>query len=135
MGEMRIRRQFRDKAAWFLGLTREDEPRPIQRIPHNPAGMSALEAFYYNESRGWFVETREPLLLERYLAGKMWHGVLVANCAEMFAIERLLFSAEIKHDYPSWVADEIFSQAGKLCRKKLGFVPPFVLNRKDLSEF
>ena len=96
-------------------------------------GQTAIVCFHTYESTGKIPPCREPELLERYLAGKAWHGVTIANCAEDF-IGRILFSAEIKANYPSWVADEIFCQAEKLCREKHGFVLKFVKNRRDYSE-
>jgi hypothetical protein len=131
---MKIKRRFLEKAAWFLSLTRPDEPRPLARESLALEGVSALEAFHALESHGRRMPTREPELLERYLAGKIWHGVTVENCAEDFALSRLLFSRDIKSNYPAWVADEIFSAAARLAQSRLGYVPTFVAARRDFSE-
>lgn len=131
---MKIKQKTRDKYARFLSLPRADEPRPLERIVQDESGHSAIDCFHALESRGEMMPCREAVLLERYLAGKAWHGVTVAMVAEEFAINRLVFSAEIKAWYPEWVAEEIFAQARKVARQKLGYVPTFVEKARDFSE-
>ena len=81
---MKISTEAREKYAWYLSCTREDEPRPLpaDRIAFAEAGVDAIEAFHIFESTGKLVPTKAPLLLERYRAGKVWHGVTVAMVAE-----------------------------------------------------
>lgn len=69
------------------------------------------------------------------MAGKEIHGVTVDMVANDFAIDRLVFSKEIKANYPDWVANEIFASAKKLAMNQLGYVPGFVANSKDFSEW
>lgn len=132
---MKIKPKTREKYARFLSLTREDEPRPLARIPMDEKGVTAIEAFHAHESWGKVLPTREPLLLERYYAGKQWHGVTVQMVAEDYVLNRpLITSREIKEHYPAWVADEIFAQAAKIAQERLGCIPKFVSDRKDFSE-
>jgi hypothetical protein len=132
---MKISLKAQEKYAWYLSCARKDEPRPLpsQRVVFTETGVSALEAFHFFESSGLEPLTKEPLLLERYKAGKVWHGVTVAMVAEDY-VGRLVCSAEIKANYPPWVAGEIFAAAAKLAKKQIGFVPKFVSEQKDFSE-
>jgi hypothetical protein len=131
---VKIKQKVRDKYAWYLSLARESEPRPLIKVPYDETGVSAILSFHCYETYGGLEVTNEPLLLERYLAGKVWHGVTVQNVAESFAVDRLIFSKEIKENYPEWVATEIFLQAEKIAQAHYGYVPTFIKNRKDLSE-
>lgn len=130
---MKIRGEARDKYAWYLSLCRDDEPRPVDKIPMDPKGLSGMEAFHVRESQGLELPTREPELLEKFLQGKKWHGVTVQMVAESY-VDRTMFSKEIKENYPDWVSDEIFSASIKIAQKKMGYVPRFILERKDFSE-
>ena len=131
---MKIRQETQQKYAWYLSCSRPDEPRPLEKIPMDLSGASAIEAFHLIESQGCQPPTREPLLLERFIKGKEWHGVTVKNVAEDFAIGRVAFSSEIKAGYPDWVAAEIFQQAKKIAMNKLGFIPGFVAKASDFTE-
>lgn len=132
---MKIKQRARDKYVRYLSLCRDDEPRPLRQLALTEGGRSALEAFHIWESTGTSVPTSEPLLLEKYRQGKIWHGVTVAAVAEAY-VERLVFSKEIKSDYPAWVADEIFSAAARIAleRPTLGYVPTFIRDKRDFSE-
>lgn len=134
---MKIKKSARQKYEWYLSCTRADEtrPLPLSQQAECPNGVTAIESFHNFESHGRLLPTREPLLLERYIKGKEWHGVTIKTVAEDFAINRLVFSEEIKSNYPKWVAYEIFKQAKKIALKELGFVPTFVAIAKDFSEY
>lgn len=97
------------------------------------SGMSALECFCAFESEGKIPPCREPELLDQYLAGKEVHGITVTSVAEDF-VGRVAFSAEIKANYPQWVANEIFCRAEQMAAKTIGFVPTFIRTRMDFSE-
>lgn len=131
---MKIRQKARDKYAWYLGLCRPDEPRPLpaEKIPMAWDGHNAPRCFHVFESTGIMEPCMEPELLERYIQGKSWHGVTVEMVAECY-FERLAFADEIHRDYPAWVAAEIFELATKIARKKLGFVPRFITESKDFT--
>lgn len=133
---MRIKQKTLEKYARFLSLCREDEPRPLpeEQVPMDAGGVAAVEAFHLIESEGRRVGTREPLMLEKYIQGKRWHGVTVESVAEDFAISRLAFSAEIKANYPAWVANEIFTAAARIALERIGYIPTFVRDRRDFSE-
>ena len=81
---MKIKQKTRDKYARYLGLCREDEPRPLpsERVAMDPDGVIALVAFHLWESEGRKVSTCEPEILEKYIQGKRWHGVTVESVAE-----------------------------------------------------
>ena len=104
----------------------------LPKIELEPDGYSAAECFHVYETYGELYPCREPELLSRALNGKASHGVTVTMCAEDF-IGRILFSSEINANYPSWVADEIYSRARQICKERLGFVPTFVETGKDFT--
>jgi len=133
---MKISDTAKEKYAWYLSLCREDEPRPLlsERIELDTNGVSAIEAFHVFESTGKMPGTHEPILLEKYVQGKKWHGVTVEMCADSFENDRTLVSREIKENYPPWVANEIFSLAARMCQEKHGFVFSFIRNKEDFSE-
>lgn len=100
-----------------------------------PAGdCSALECFHVMESTGKRMGCCETPLLSKALNGKVAHGVTVKAVAEDF-VGRIAFSKEIKENYLPSVADEIFRLAEKVAMEQLGFVPAFVRNRKDFTEY
>lgn len=78
--------------------------------------------------------TSEPDILDAYLSGKEIHGITVQMVAEDFVSGGLMTSAEIKCNYPTWVAREIFQQAKRHADKTLGYVPGFLENECDFSE-
>lgn len=132
---MKIKQKTQAKYAWYLSCSRTDEPRPLEQIPMEEGGVSALEAFHAFESRGERLGCREPLLLERFFKGKEWHGVTVKTVAEDY-VGRVVFSKEIKEGYPEWVADEIFAAAARIAinTKSIGYVPTFIRDKRDFSE-
>jgi hypothetical protein len=131
---VKIKNKTLDKYKWFLRLGQHERNRPLEKIQLAEDGVSAVESFHSLETYGELLPTTEPEILEKYLSGKMLHGITVKMVAESFALDRTIFSKEIKQNYPKWVADEIFSQSDKICLQNLGYVPTFVKTRKDLSE-
>lgn len=130
---MNIRSKTREKYSWYWGCAKGNGNRLVP-VEFSPKGRSAIECFHMLETYGTLPPTREPDTLGCYLNGKATHGITVAAVAEDF-VGRVIFSAEIKANYPAWVAEEIFQLASKVAEKTLGFVPTFVRNRKDFSEF
>jgi len=108
-----------------------DEKR-LPAIEFFADGFSALECFHAHETHGENLPCREPVLLSRALNGKEWHGLTVTNCAEDF-IGRILFTSEIKTNYPEWVQRDIFGRARQLAMKMIGFVPSFVKTGEDFT--
>jgi hypothetical protein len=131
---MKIKNKTLEKYKWFIQLGQHEKNRPLQKIEFVEDGVSAVKSFHSFETYGKLLPTNEPETLEKYLAGKAFHGITVENVAESFASDRTIFSKEIKQNYPVWVAEEIFYQSEKICLQKLGYVPTFVKTRKDLSE-
>ena len=109
----------------------EDERR-LPEIPLEPEGWTAAECFHVYETFGHLLPCREPVMLTRALNGKQWHGLTVTNCAEDY-IGRLLFTAELKTNYPEWVRQDILGRARQLAERALGYVPKFVLTGEDFS--
>lgn len=102
--------------------------------PLMTGSYSALESFYSRETFGGpYLPTNEPELLARAINGKKQHGITVKMVAEDF-VGRTAFSKEIKENYPTWVANEIFEQAKKLALQTLGWIPTFVAESRDFSE-
>jgi hypothetical protein len=123
-------KRSRDKFDYF------SECEDVHRLPEVlmvADGYSAVECFHVLETYGKTLPCREPVLLSRAINGKQWHGVTVANCAEDYAITRLLFACEIKANYPKWVQREILSMAAKIAPEKIGFVPTFVKTGDDFT--
>lgn len=118
-----------------MSLTREDEPRPLVKIKEDQNGKSAIECFHSIESCGKSIPCKEPLLLERYLTGKMWHGVTVENLVAGLK-EGTLLVFELSQ-YPEWVANEVLSQYVKVLGWKPKFVETFVWkpNSQTLVEY
>jgi hypothetical protein len=121
---MKIKKSTQDKYKWYLNLCRNDEPRPLQLIPLASGGVTAIESFHCFESTGKQLPTKEPLLLEKYMQGKVWHGVTVENVSKSL-VERLVLTSEL-NQYPTWVKNEIIQQASKLANLTIGYVPTFV---------
>jgi len=95
-------------------------------------GYSAMECFHALESTGSKLPCREPELLDRALNGKEQHGMTVTMVAEDY-LDRLIFCSEIETNYPNWVANEMYARAEQLAPQRIGFIPTFVLNRKDFT--
>lgn len=133
---MKIKQSTREKYDWYRSLCRDDEPQPLpaERAVMVENGLLAIDAFHLQESTGKIAVTREPEELARYRQGKRWHGVTVEQVAEAFAFDRTETSANIKANYPAWVAAEIFSLAKKLAVQRIGFVPAFIAEGCDWSE-
>ncbi len=134
----KISKRFLEKAQWYLNLT-ENKTFKTEFYSHlfppvSNIGYTGLECFWAKESLGLTLPCREPLIYVAYQEGKWLHGVTVETVANSF-IERLEFSLDIKTNYPPWVANEIFSLAKKLVFTKLGWIPPFIENQKDFTEY
>lgn len=109
-------------------MTLQNEPRPLQPVEYSINGLSAIELFHIQESTGrrtaHKLGTKEPELFERYVQGKIWHGVTVKSVSE--DLVNGLVSQEDLNSYPDWVKNEILQQGAKLALKTIGFVPTFV---------
>lgn len=116
----------------FEYFTQCEDIKRLPEIPLDKQGHTAAECFHVHETYGKTLPCREPLLLARALNGKEWHGVTVTNCAQDY-VDRLLFAAEIKSNYPAWVQRDIFGRAAQLARAQFGFVPTFVKTGEDFT--
>lgn len=125
---MKIKPRARRQFDYFVSIGRETP------VAWPDGAASALECFHAKESSGKVIGCADKPLLSRALNGKMAHGVTVKAVAEDF-VGRIAFSKEIKANYPPFVAEEIFSLAAKLALEQIGFVPTFVRNRKDFTEY
>ena len=126
---MKISKGAKERFDYFSKCT--DEKR-LPAIALFADGFSALECFHAHETHGETLPCREPALLSRALNGKEWHGLTVTNCAEDF-IGRILFTSDIKANYPEWVQRDIFGRARQLAMKMIGFVPTFVRTGSDFT--
>ena len=107
----------------------------VLRLPQTSMvedGYSATECFHALESTGSKISCCEPELFDRALNGKEQHGITVTMVAEDY-LDRLIFCSEIEANYPDWVANEIYARAEQLAPKRFGFIPTFVLNKKDFT--
>jgi hypothetical protein len=125
---MKLKQSTIDKYNWYLSMTLQNEPRPLQPVEYSINGLSAIELFHIQESTGrrtaHKLGTKEPELFERYVQGKIWHGVTVKSVSE--DLVNGLVSQEDLNSYPDWVKNEILQQGAKLALKTIGFVPTFV---------
>ena len=125
---MKIKPRARKQFEYFVGLGTE------AAMDWPTGDCSALECFHVMESTGQLLGCNEVALLSRALSGKVAHGVTVKAVAQDF-VGRIAFSKEIKEGYSPPVADEIFRLAERVAVDQLGFVPLFVRNRKDFTEY
>jgi hypothetical protein len=123
---MKIKQRARDKYEWYFSMCRIDEPRPLSQIPFDANGLSAVECFHAIESTGTSPSCREPILLEKYIQGKVWHGVTVETISNSL-VEGLVADFEL-NEYPLWVKNEIIKQGSKISLNTIEFIPSFVLN-------
>lgn len=121
-------------AARFEYFSRCGDKLRLPAIPYDEVGDTALVCFHVRETYGVTLPCREPELLARALNGKEQHGLTVSMVAEDFARHRLIFTSEIKEQYPKWVADDIFARAAKMAKLLFGFVPTFIRDALDFSE-
>jgi hypothetical protein len=116
----------------FEYFSKCDDDKRLDPLPYDPAGFSAAECFHVSETYGKLPPCREPDLLTRALNGKQWHGLSVTQCAEDY-LDRILFAADLKANYPEWVRKDILGRARQLAVAKFGYVPGFVSSGEDFS--
>ncbi len=128
---IKVTHRGKEKFKWYLSLSPINQ---LHTIPEDRKGYDALSCFCHKESTGEILPCCESQILANVLWGKKVHGISISNIAKDFAIDRLIFSKEIKENYPKWVANEVFNQAKKISLEQLGFIPTFVANQRDFSE-
>jgi len=116
----------------FQYFSQCEDTKRLSEIPMDENGFTAAECFHVHETYGKLMPCKEPALLSRALNGKEWHGLTVTNCAQDY-VDRLLFSCEIKANYPEWVQRDILGRAAQLALKQIGFVPTFVKSGDDFT--
>lgn len=126
---MKISKQAKERFNYF---SKCEDTKRLPAIAYSEGGYSALECFHSHETYGKELPCREPELLSRALNGKEWHGLTVTNCAEDY-IGRILFTSDIRENYPEWVQRDIFGRARQLAIKLIGFIPTFVKTGCDFT--
>jgi hypothetical protein len=131
--KVRIKPKTREKYDYYFSLSDSVRPLPADRVPFDAHGISGVQCFHQLESEGRCWYCNEPESLERYMEGKERHGMTVDMVAEDL-LGRVIFNAEVLENYASWVANEIFSAAERLAKKRLGFAPKFISTRRDFTK-